>query len=387
VTQSEAIAVIGPISKGRLAMPRYTPTKINCNCLLQSIKAIALQVSQLGGTDADLAQALKMGLEPFPLTAEKLNDPAAPRPTNGLYPNDGRHLIPPRTAAQVKQFIVADLLTPRVQACLRAIAERGDWEVDADGVPLPSLEFLAVRRRQIDEYLDHCAPEFAAIPEGAPKSYRDQLLINSVVRAIGEDNHRIIETRARERNLFPLRTPTDYEKVLYDLQPSPGVKTAPLPRTESAAHATVLTLTPTRSELPHKRPIPQNGDVDSREAQARLRVADQARSDKRQRRDGNWRRNGKRDGDFHAARGNPRGSPTSRFYRRKSPATNGAQLPRSGCNDSCHRCRQPGHHAEDCPHDKITADALRAVMDAATTCRSLRGPNLAQLRPPGRGET
>ena len=59
-------------------MPRYMPTKINHNHLLQSIKAIALQVSQLGSTDADLAQALKMGLEPFPLTAEKLNDPAAP---------------------------------------------------------------------------------------------------------------------------------------------------------------------------------------------------------------------------------------------------------------------------------------------------------------------
>ena len=59
-------------------MPRYMPTKINCNCLLQSIKVIALQVSQLGSTNADLAQALKMGLEPFLLTTEKLNDPAVP---------------------------------------------------------------------------------------------------------------------------------------------------------------------------------------------------------------------------------------------------------------------------------------------------------------------
>ena len=78
VTQSEVIAVIRLIPKGQLAMPRYMPTKINCNCHLQSIEVITLQVSQLGSTDADLAQALKMGLEPFLLTAEKLNNPVVP---------------------------------------------------------------------------------------------------------------------------------------------------------------------------------------------------------------------------------------------------------------------------------------------------------------------
>ena len=118
----------------------------------------------------------------------------------------------------------------RLQRYYEAAKVRGRWDVGPDGTAIPVRQLWSDRGNWIDDYTRYGDLMYAGqIP---PQSVLEARKLSAFYAAIGTMNQAKIHDRARALSRFPIRKYSELEDLLYDIEPAPGQKLGPTPRSQ-----------------------------------------------------------------------------------------------------------------------------------------------------------
>ncbi|KXS09886.1 hypothetical protein M427DRAFT_38135 [Gonapodya prolifera JEL478] len=355
--------------KPNIRFENHRTEKLDPSNVLGSAKRIIMNTKAEGANKAAITRVIiKMVTREDLLGWLTTKDPSqCPRPVH-LYPNTSQWPIPPRTAKQKFQFVIAVHASPHYLNKMRHCAMSGYWNVDATGQAVSAKTFARDCLTDARNFYTHLDP--ASLHQPRP----DQALINSTAinrfrNALTPEQWIQVEDRAQqlrfnfiediEQLIACARHMTSQKK----LAPKPGGKAEPPAPAPTPATALTTASTPP-APAAHVHVI----DAETPPAPPMKRAApnDEGGCQNSKKFKGNGNNNNRKQ-DYRPQdrdRLPPRGNRShSRDYDNRDRGGSSRRRSPSPRRQGCKRCGLDNHTARSCKYSGYTVARIKALTE------------------------